>query len=68
VTDDARIEVATVGDPARSITAALAELRPEAGVYKVSVSHDESCPCVAGHQPMTACTCEIVWLDRRRVR
>lgn len=63
------LEVATLGDPARVLTAALDRLRvQDGGVYVVTVAHDDGCPCVTGRHPLRACTCEIVRVSRRRVR
>jgi hypothetical protein len=69
MTDGARIEVATAGDPVGALATAAAKLRLEqGGVYRMSVSHDDSCPCVTRREPMTACTCQIVWVTRKKLR
>ena len=46
----------------------LAELTPAGVVALVEVEHDDGCPCVVGHRPMAACTCELVNLNVRAVR
>ncbi len=62
------IEVATLGDPARVLSAALDRLRLEAGgVYQLTVAHDDGCPCLSG-RPLPACTCEIIRLSRSQIR
>jgi hypothetical protein len=64
-----RLKVATGGDPAGAVGAALDELRHgPAGVYDVAIRHDTGCPCLADPRPLTSCTCEIVEVERRRVR
>jgi hypothetical protein len=67
-----RVEIATGEDPVGAVHDALrqarsGELRP-GGVYRVGVGHDDGCPCVTEGRPMTACTCEIVWLVREEIR
>ena len=59
-----RAEVATAGDPAGSLAAALAALAPTGAVAVAvcSVSHDDGCPCLTD-RPMSDCTCEIVGLS-----
>ena len=68
MTDD-RIEVATGGDPGRAIRAALREIRFGGhGVYRVTVEHDDGCPCATGQWSVRVCTCEVVHVSRERLR
>jgi hypothetical protein len=63
-----RIEVATGGDPVRAFMEAIDRRRVRAGVYRMSVAHDDGCPCVTHREPLTGCTCEILWITRERLR
>jgi hypothetical protein len=61
------VEVATGGNPLR-VLATLETLRVEDGrVYEVTIRHDPSCPCLTG-TPLAGCTCEVLGVERKRVR
>lgn len=62
-----RREVACGGDPALAIVRALSDL--PVGVeefWRIGVGHDDGCPAV-DTGPMTACTCEVLRLEARRM-
>lgn len=58
-----RREIATGGDPAGALAAAVRELIPKSGgVYHASVAHDDGCPCVGSARSIRDCNCELVEL------
>jgi hypothetical protein len=63
-----RLEVATLGDPVAAVADALAGSRIDGGVFRVSVHHDETCPCVKSARDLRSCNCEIVWVEREKIR
>jgi hypothetical protein len=60
-----RLEIATGGDPARAVVAALIHHRalPRGGATLVGVSHDDGCPCVEKGAPTKRCTCAFLELE-----
>lgn len=61
-----RLEVATAGNPVEALARAVMPWTSPSGVFRVSVAHDDGCPCTAAGAPMTGCTCEIVELTIAR--
>jgi hypothetical protein len=63
-----KLEVATAGDPTVAVMrASAAWWRIDGGgVNKVTISHDDGCPCLH-RRGLPACTCEIIGLEARRV-
>lgn len=62
-----KAEIATAGRPAEAVAAAVRDLADGPYQLKLSVAHDQGCPCTSNGQPMTACTCEVVSLEGTRV-
>ena len=60
------VEVRTAGDPTDAIVAATEGLAGTGGIYRVTIAHDDDCPCVKGRS-LPSCTCEIVRVTRERL-
>ncbi len=62
------LSIATGADPVKAVAAAISGLPAvNPHVWRVSVAHDDGCPCTEDGKPMGYCTCEIVDLTARRV-
>ena len=61
-----RREIACGTNPTLALVRAIGELPLGArGVWSLGVSHDDGCPAM-NNSAMSACTCEIVWLEAKR--
>jgi hypothetical protein len=58
--DRARFDVATAGDPAGALAGVLARHVEVGSAYRVSLGHDNECPCTASGRSLFACSCEIL--------
>jgi hypothetical protein len=62
-----RIEIATGGRPVEAYVAAMLNTIPRGPrIWSVEVSHDDGCPTLNSHG-MDACTCEVIWIEPRKV-
>jgi hypothetical protein len=60
------IDVATGGDPVSAVATAGKSWAVRGQVVKLTISHDDGCPCLGG-RALPKCTCEVVGLKARRV-
>jgi hypothetical protein len=62
-----RREVATAGRPVETVTAAMLTVPARPGeVWSTEIAHDDGCLALKGHG-LRSCSCEVVWLEARRV-
>ena len=62
-----RREIACGSNPAGALLKAIQESPVDNGVWDLAVRHDDGCACTNGRS-MSACTCELVQLEARRLR